>query len=128
MDRVVTLFINRIPDGVSDTTMQALLETCGRVKRWQRPTDAYTGLPKAFGFCDWLSPAAVLRAQRVLPSAARFVSLGQTEPPPLLLKVDKKLESFLTTYELEHREFTKHMLRLQEAAAEAGAPPPPSRC
>ena len=130
IDRLCTLYIARIPDGVSDETMLALLETCGRVKRWQRPTDPYTGRPRTYGFCDWALPASVLRARRVLPGAVKFVrpagggAIGEAEAAPLLLRVDSKMEDFLRTYDAEHKEYTKHVLRLQQAAAAAGAPAP----
>ena len=94
IDRLCTLYIARIPDGVSDETMLALLETCGRVKRWQRPTDPYTGRPRTYGFCDWAPPASVLRARRVLPGAVKFVrpagggAIGEAEAAPLLWRLD----------------------------------------
>ena len=91
-ERPCTLYVGKIAEGLGDDAMQALLEACGALTHWKRTVDVVSGRPKAFGFADFGSGEAVLRAMRLL---ATLRLLGAE----LLLKVDAKTQEFLTAYE-----------------------------
>lgn len=85
MERSCTLYVGKIPEGVDDALMTALLECCGKVIKWKRSSDPASGKPKGFGFADYQFSHELLRAMRLLPTIAK---LGDV---PLLLKVDAKV-------------------------------------
>ncbi|KAJ3308234.1 hypothetical protein HDU76_004058, partial [Blyttiomyces sp. JEL0837] len=64
-DKLTTVFIGGIPDGVTDVWIERILRTCGGIKSWKRVTDAQ-GKPKGFGFCVYETAESVLRCLRIL--------------------------------------------------------------
>ncbi|KAJ1620293.1 hypothetical protein T492DRAFT_555088, partial [Pavlovales sp. CCMP2436] len=65
-DRPCTLYVGKIPDSVDDATLKRVLEACGMIISWKRPSDPITGKMKAFGLCEFRSGAHASRAIRVL--------------------------------------------------------------
>lgn len=106
-DKLTTVFIGSIAEGVTDAWMERFLKACGGVRNWKRVTDAQ-GKPKGFGFCVYDSAASVLVCLRALggEAAASPSSSSSTTAPtsaskglvlqsasglsakPLLVKVD----------------------------------------
>jgi RNA-binding protein 25 len=115
MERACTLYVGKIPEGIDDALMVAVLECCGRVSKWKRSSDPSSGKPKGFGFCDYKLGSDLLRAMRLLPTVT---TLGA--PTPLLLKVDSKASEFLHEYEPEYERYLGHLLKLQALSAEHG--------
>ena len=115
MERACTLYVGKIPEGIDDALMVAVLECCGRVSKWKRTSDPSSGKPKGFGFCDYKHGSDLLRAMRLLPTVT---TLGA--PTPLLLKVDSKASEFLHEYEPEYERYLGHLLKLQALGAEHG--------
>jgi RNA-binding protein 25 len=115
MERACTLYVGKIPEGIDDALMVAVLECCGRVSKWKRSSDPSSGKPKGFGFCDYKLSSDLLRAMRLLPTVT---TLGA--PTPLLLKVDSKASEFLHQYEPEYERYLGHLLKLQALSAEHG--------
>lgn len=66
LDRPSTLYVGKIPDSLDDKTLRQVLEACGQIMSWKRPTDPMSGRPKAFGLCEFRSGAHALRAMRVI--------------------------------------------------------------
>ncbi|KAJ3213177.1 hypothetical protein HDU67_003192 [Dinochytrium kinnereticum] len=94
MDKLTTVFVGSITEGVYDAWMERLLRTCGVVRNWKRVTDS-NARPKGFGFCVYDSAESVLRALRVLggeggdSGGIELPSLDADHPSKkLLLKVD----------------------------------------
>lgn len=72
LDRACTLYVGKIPEWLDDGTVRRMLDACGHVVSWKRPSDPENGRPKAFGLCEYRSGAHALRALRVLgPFALR---------------------------------------------------------
>lgn len=69
LEKLCTLYVGKIPDGVDDPLIVRLLECCGRVTKWKR-TSGLNGKPKGFGFVDFHTADAVLRAMKLLPPLA----------------------------------------------------------
>ncbi|KAI8852405.1 hypothetical protein BC829DRAFT_385047 [Chytridium lagenaria] len=65
MDKLTTVFVGSITEGVYDNWMERVLRTCGVVRTWKRVTDS-NARPKGFGFCIYDSAESVLRALRIL--------------------------------------------------------------
>lgn len=59
------VWVGKIPDGVSDTFMLRLLETCGTVVSWKRVTDS-KGKQNSFGICEYLTVESMLKSLRLL--------------------------------------------------------------
>ncbi|XP_020218265.1 RNA-binding protein 25 isoform X1 [Cajanus cajan] len=61
-----TVYIGKIAPTVENEFMLSLLQLCGTIKTWKRPQDLSTGTPTSFGFYEFESAEAVLRALRLL--------------------------------------------------------------
>ncbi|KAI9312976.1 hypothetical protein BX666DRAFT_792050 [Dichotomocladium elegans] len=64
-DNLTTLFIGAIPAGITDSWIEKLLTTTGKLRNWKRMKDP-SGTPKGFGFAEYEDPESVLRTLRVL--------------------------------------------------------------
>ncbi|KAJ1562430.1 hypothetical protein HK096_009945 [Nowakowskiella sp. JEL0078] len=73
-DKLTTIFVTQISEGVSDDWMQRILSTCGPLRSWKRMTDAQ-GKPKAFGFCVYEQSRSVLLSLKVLGGEGNFPSV-----------------------------------------------------
>ncbi|KAJ3093313.1 hypothetical protein HDU96_002384, partial [Phlyctochytrium bullatum] len=65
MDKLTTVFVGSITEGVYDSWMERILRTCGVVRNWKRVTDS-NARPKGFGFCIYDNAESVWRALKVL--------------------------------------------------------------
>ena len=81
------VWVGKIPDGVSDTFMLRLLETCGTVVSWKRVTDS-KGKQNSFGICEYLTVESMLKS---LPLLNNF-PIDNSE---LQVKVGAETEEFL---------------------------------
>ena len=59
------VWVSKIPDNVSDTFIQKLLESCGTVTSWKRLKDS-NGKPKSFGLCEYETVEGMLKSLRLL--------------------------------------------------------------
>ncbi|KAI9017154.1 hypothetical protein BC832DRAFT_588428 [Gaertneriomyces semiglobifer] len=102
-DKLTTIFVGSIADGVSDTWIERILRICGPIRSWKRMTDP-SGKPKAFGFCVYENAEAVSRALRVLNGEGRFMdgvelpSPSGGPPKKLKLNVDETARKHLEHY------------------------------
>ena len=92
-ERICTLFIGKIDKTTPDDLLKKLLEQCGPIHQFRRPTIAGTNTPQTFGYCDFATGEGVARAMRLLPQVAVMPSTK------LVLTVDAKTKSFLERYE-----------------------------
>ncbi|KAJ3104635.1 hypothetical protein HDU97_009026 [Phlyctochytrium planicorne] len=104
MDKLTTVFVGSITEGVYDTWVERILRSCGNVRNWKRVTDA-NGKPKGFGFCIFDSAESVLRALRILggegseAGPVELPSLDANFPSKkLLLKVDAVARRHIDDY------------------------------
>ena len=81
------VWVGKIPDGVSDTFMLRLLETCGTVVSWKRVTDS-RGKQNSFGICEYLTVESMLKSLRLLNN----FPIDNSE---LQVKVGAETEEFL---------------------------------
>lgn len=81
------VWVGKIPDGVSDTFMLRLLETCGTVVSWKRVTDS-KGKQNSFGICEYLTVESMLKSLRLLNN----FPIDNSE---LQVKVGAETEEFL---------------------------------
>lgn len=81
------VWVGKIPDGVSDTFMLRLLETCGTVVSWKRVTDS-KGKQNSFGICEYLTVESMLKSLRLLNN----FPIDSSE---LQVKVGAETEEFL---------------------------------
>ena len=81
------VWVGKIPEGVSDTFMLKLLETCGTVISWKRMTDP-RGKLNSFGICEYLTVESMLKSLRLLNN----FPLDNSE---LQVKVGSETEEFL---------------------------------
>ena len=81
------VWVGKIPDGVSDTFMLRLLETCGTVVSWKRVTDS-KGKQNSFGICEYLTVENMLKSLRLLNN----FPIDNSE---LQVKVGAETEEFL---------------------------------
>ncbi|KAJ3197060.1 hypothetical protein HK101_006244 [Irineochytrium annulatum] len=105
-DKLTTVFVGSITDGVADSWMERILRTCGLVRNWKRVTDS-NGRPKGFGFCIYDSAESVLRALRVLggegstTGGLEVPAPGASTPPKRLnLKVDAVARRHIDDYRI----------------------------
>lgn len=82
-----------------------MFQVCGPLRRWRRVRDTQ-GAPKAFGFCEYQTADAVLRALRVLgggDDSTQALELpdptGQGVTRRLVVKADDATRSSLDEYE-----------------------------
>jgi len=87
---LTTVFVGNITDKASDTLIRQILMKCGFIVSWKRVQGA-SGRLQAFGFCEYSSPEAGLRAMRLLSGV-------QICDKKLLVKVDSKTRSQLDHY------------------------------
>ena len=66
VENKTSVYVGKIPLGVKDETIKALLEKCGTVVSWKRVEDVETKQPKGFGFCEYEKAESVMRALRLL--------------------------------------------------------------
>ncbi|ORX96105.1 hypothetical protein K493DRAFT_282272 [Basidiobolus meristosporus CBS 931.73] len=105
-DKLTTLFVGKIPQGIPDDWLEKILQTCGTVVKWNRLKDP-SGNPKGFGFCEYADAEGILRALRVLggegqdpESAMNIPSIAEGGiPKKLLLKADDKTRQYLDQFE-----------------------------
>jgi len=64
-ERSTKVYISKIPQGFPDELMKKMVQCCGVVASWRRLKDQ-DGRPKTFAVCEFQTPQAVLRCQRVL--------------------------------------------------------------
>lgn len=81
------VWVGKIPEGVSDTFMLRLLETCGTVVSWKRVTDS-KGKQNSFGICEYLTVESMLKSLRLLNN----FPIDNSE---LQVKVGAETEEFL---------------------------------
>ncbi|GAA96851.1 uncharacterized protein L969DRAFT_94885 [Mixia osmundae IAM 14324] len=131
-----SLYIGSIADGISDSTLEHILNAAGPLLQLRRIKDP-SGKPKAFGFADYIDLSSVLRALALFTGLKLSGKGGNGETKALMLKADTNLRAKLDKYEadlkaqkkqeLEHdnleraRDALKHVLdRLKEAGAQGG--------
>merc|ERR1712045_813906 len=91
----VTVFVGNITEKAQDAMIRHLLNTCGPVNSWKRVQGA-TGKLQAFGFCEFGSPDAALRAIRILHD-------WEIADKKLVVKVDAKTKGVLEDFKRKKR-------------------------
>ena len=91
----VTVFVGNITEKAQDAMIRHLLNTCGPVNSWKRVQGA-TGKLQAFGFCEFASPDAALRAIRILHD-------WEIADKKLVVKVDAKTKDVLEDFKRKKR-------------------------
>merc|ERR1719420_36194 len=99
----VTVFVGNITEKAQDAMIRHLLNTCGPVNSWKRVQGA-TGKLQAFGFCEFGSPDAALRAIRILHD-------WEIADKKLVVKVDAKTKDVLEDYKKKEDEITKDRIK-----------------
>lgn len=89
---VSTVYVGRIPPKCEDNFLKNLLCQCGIVSKWTRISDPESGQLKSFGFCEFATPQAALRALRILKDV-------EIDNKKFLLNVDGKTKKALDEYE-----------------------------
>lgn len=84
---VTTVFVGNISDRAPDAMIRQMLQRCGNVLSWKRVQGA-SGKLQAFGFCEYESPEATLRAIRLLHN-------WMIPDKRLVVKVDAKTKALL---------------------------------
>ncbi|KAJ1481364.1 hypothetical protein T484DRAFT_1625826 [Baffinella frigidus] len=92
VEKKTSLYVGKIPEGLEDESVKALLDNCGTVVSWKRVMDAETKKPKGFGFCEYEKAEHVMRSLRILNG----LKIGPAAE--LLLKVDSKTQAYLDDY------------------------------
>jgi len=82
--KCTTVYVGKIPARLVDADILKLLETCGKVEKWDRAADR-------FGYCDFDDAPAVVCAVRVLND----LELGDSK---LLVKLHKKTKAYVAEY------------------------------
>eukprot|EP00742_Colponemidia_sp_Colp-10_P006176 GILJ01006611.1.p1 GENE.GILJ01006611.1~~GILJ01006611.1.p1 ORF type:complete len:529 (-),score=108.03 GILJ01006611.1:121-1599(-) len=77
------LYVGKIPQTVTDEFIKQILDSCGEVVKWTRPSDPETQQLKGFGYCEYANPEAVSRALRLLTDF-------KIDENQLLIKADDK--------------------------------------
>ena len=95
MGPTVTVFVGNITEKAQDAMIRHLLNTCGPVNSWKRVQGA-TGKLQAFGFCEFGSPDAALRAIRILHD-------WEIADKKLVVKVDAKTKDVLEDFKRKKR-------------------------
>lgn len=97
-DKLTTMFVGSISDGVTDDWIEKILKTCGGIKVWKRVLDAYNN-PKTFGFVIYEDINSVIRAMEVietkeieLPSMKK-ASVGVSRK--LKLRIDEQVRTHI---------------------------------
>lgn len=99
----VTVFVGNITDKAPDQMIRHILAACGNVVSWKRV--------QAFGFCEFGSPDAGLRAIRILHE----MEIGNKK---LVVKVDAKTKTVLDEFKAEKRRKIKGRSPLQDEPEE----------
>mmetsp|Transcript_29800 Transcript_29800/g.46106 ORF Transcript_29800/g.46106 Transcript_29800/m.46106 type:complete len:263 (+) Transcript_29800:3-791(+) len=86
-----SVYVGKIAETVGDEFFKELLEKCGEVKKWNRPSDPETGKLKGFGFCDYDNPEGVLCAIEILNGLA-------VDGSALMVKPSEKTQTYLNFY------------------------------
>jgi hypothetical protein len=92
--RPMNVFISKIPLNVDDVCLRQLLDQCGRVVKWTRMTNPVTGELRNFGFCQFLGPAGLVGAKRLLSD----LKLNEDDKGGLMVKIDPKDEPICDEY------------------------------
>eukprot|EP01117_Protostelium_nocturnum_P000979 TRINITY_DN112_c3_g1_i1.p1 TRINITY_DN112_c3_g1~~TRINITY_DN112_c3_g1_i1.p1 ORF type:complete len:635 (+),score=289.52 TRINITY_DN112_c3_g1_i1:1992-3896(+) len=95
-DQVTTAYIGKIALGVEDDFIKKILELCGKVSNWKRPSDPKTGKMKGFGFCEFVNAEGAMTALRILNG----LNVGGQA---LLVKVDEKTQKYLDDLSLQKK-------------------------
>ncbi|XP_044492125.1 RNA-binding protein 25-like isoform X2 [Mangifera indica] len=106
-----TVYVGKIASTADNDFMLSLLQVCGPVKSWKRPQHPSNGTLKGFGFCEFESVEAVLRALRLL---SKFNIDGQE----LMLNVTQATRDYLERYVEKKTENTKKLRETQDAGSE----------
>jgi len=101
------VYVGKIAATVEDDFVRKLLETCGKVVKWNRYVDPVTEQPKPFGFVDYENAEGVLRALRLLNNLA-------LDGNPLQVKVDQKTQKYIDSYLANKQEQEKLALERKE--------------
>uniref|UniRef100_A0A1B6CJ55 RRM domain-containing protein n=1 Tax=Clastoptera arizonana TaxID=38151 RepID=A0A1B6CJ55_9HEMI len=99
----VTVFVGNITEKAPDQMVRHILAACGTVISWKRV--------QAFGFCEYGSPDAGLRAIRILHE----MDIGGKK---LVVKVDAKTKTVLDEFKAEKRRKIKGRSPLQDEPEE----------
>ncbi|RKP24264.1 hypothetical protein SYNPS1DRAFT_29971 [Syncephalis pseudoplumigaleata] len=105
---VTSLYVGGISPGINDVWMEQLLRVCGNVFRWTRGRDAEKK-PKAYGFCEYVTPVDALRALRVLGGERREGGQPIELPVPgqpgekkkLIIRAGEQVRAKLDEYEAQ---------------------------
>ena len=81
------IWIGKIPEGISETFMQKLLDCCGQVTYWKRVTNP-SGKLNSFGFCEYSTVESILKCLRLLNG---YPLLGSE----LQVKISSETEEYL---------------------------------
>ena len=81
------IWIGKIPEGISETFMKKLLDSCGQVTSWRRVTNS-SGKLNSFGFCEYSTVESILKCLRLLNG---YPLLGSE----LQVKIGSETEEFL---------------------------------
>jgi len=65
LKKKLAVYVGRVPTNISEASMITLLRMCGPVRKFEKFTDKQ-GRPKSFGFAEFLTERAVLRATKCL--------------------------------------------------------------
>ncbi|KAI9095946.1 hypothetical protein DFS34DRAFT_625504 [Phlyctochytrium arcticum] len=103
-DKLTTVFVGAIAEGVTDVWMERILRLCGPIRNWRRMQDP-SGKPKGFGFCVYELAESVSRALRIIGGEgegefSRGVELAVAGgvPKKLKLNVDEVARKHLEQY------------------------------
>ena len=118
VEKKTSLYVGKIPDGLEDADVKALLDKCGQVLSWKRVMDVETKKPKGFGFAEYEKAEHVMRALRLLAG----LKIGHAE---LLVKVDSKTQVRTPRPALSHL-LERHSTLPGDSRPEARAPVPRS--
>ena len=116
------VWVGKIPEGVSDTFMKRLLESCGNVTSWKRMSDS-TGKLNSFGICEYLTVESLLKSLRLLNNYPLLnselqIKIGsETEEYLKKWREQKKLE-WVTSLKLRGINIDLNDIKLKEERGE----------
>ncbi|KAJ3290190.1 hypothetical protein HK104_006943 [Borealophlyctis nickersoniae] len=105
-DKLTTMFVSGITDGVSDENLINVLKACGKLKSWKRVMDPQ-GKPKGFGFVVYTDPEDVLAALRIFNGEGEGANENGVELPGpdgtpakrLMVKIDAETRKLIEQYQ-----------------------------
>ncbi|XAO23547.1 hypothetical protein I312_102326 [Cryptococcus bacillisporus CA1280] len=101
--KTTKVFVGGIAPGITDETLEGLLNACGPLHELKRVIGA-SGKPQAFGFAMFENPEVVLRCIRCLNGVELpdMTPEGRRDRKPakkLIVKADEKTQAFLEEFE-----------------------------